>query len=71
MFYGVTVMYLPFRLIPTCEFGQNDVEVDRFINPQEQEDGCHLYTLKDDSGTVWWVYAEGGEIKVLPVFYGK
>jgi hypothetical protein len=70
-FYGVTVMYLPFRLMPSCEVGQNDVEVDRFISPQDQEDDCHLYTLKDDSGTVWWVYAEGFEMKVLPIFYGK
>lgn len=69
-FYGVEIMYLPFRFIPNFKFSQQDAAISNLINPSDIEADCHLYTIKDDVNT-WWVYAKSYDIHLLPVFYGE
>lgn len=69
-FFGVKVMHLPFRMTPNFEFAQKDSDIASYIGSNEIEEDCHLYTINDDAN-IWWVYAKGYEVNVLPVFYGK
>lgn len=69
-FFGVEIIHIPFRMIPNFEFARIDSDITSYIGSNEIEQDCHLYTIKDDTN-IWWVYAKGYEVNVLPVYYGK